>query len=331
MRRRRPVLLVGAALLFLCICGALAIGTGVYFGLDHPCNQGEQHAVGPDRTVLPGQRMGDITACGGNVTVLGHVTGDVAAYGGQVIVAVSGRVDGDIKSYGGAVEIAGDVRGNVSSYGGGVTLDGTSHVHGDVTAYGGNLTRAPGARVDGDVGKQPSGSGWNALSFFDPFGFTFPLVPIIIGGLLAAALVHWAPQRTLRVGEMMFGALPRSLAIGALSWVLGLILAVILALTIIGIPFTLLIVLVLIAGWVIGNVAVGWLIGRALLHRMSARDHSPVIEAVVGTIILLLLEAIPFFGVLLSIFIAVVGVGATLLSRFGARRWRPFSQRWWAA
>jgi cytoskeletal protein CcmA (bactofilin family) len=331
MRRRRPVLLMGAALLFLCICGALAIGTGVYFGLDHPCNRGGQYTAGADVTIPPGQRTSDVTACGGNVTVLGYVTGDVSAYGGRVIVGGSGRVDGDIKSYGGAVEIAGDVRGDVSSYGGGITLDGTAHVFGDVTSYGGPLTRAPGARVDGDIGNQPAGSGGHGFSFFDPFSFTFPFFPIILGSLLAAALAHWVPQRTLRVGEVMFGALPRCLAIGALSWVLGLILAVILALTIIGIPITLLIGLVLIAGLVMGNVAVGWLIGRALLHRLGSRDLSPVIEAVVGTIILVLLEAIPFFGVLLSVFIAVIGVGATLLSRFGARRWRAFSQRWWAA
>jgi hypothetical protein len=37
--------------------------------------------------------------------------------------------------------------------------------------------------------------------------------------------------------------------------------------------------------------------------------------------VLALLGAIPFVGALLNLVIAVVGVGAAFLSRFGARRW----------
>ena len=331
MRRRRPVLLVGAALLFLCICGALAIGTGVYFGVDHPCNQGGQGVAGAERTILTGQQAGDITACGGNVMILGQVSGDVTAYGGRVTLAGPGRVNGDISSYGSTLEIAGNVGGDVSSYGGRVMLDNTAYIHGTLTLYGADLTRAPGSRVDGPIATQPPRSESSDSPFFDPFHFSIPLFQIIIGSLMAAALAYWAPERTLRVGEVMFGALPRSLAIGVLSWVLGLILAVILALTIIGIPVTVGILLLLLVGWVMGSVAVGWLIGRTLLHRVGSRDHSRVLEAVVGTIILLLLQSIPFFGGLLCVAIAVVGVGAMLLSRFGARRWRPFSHGRWAA
>src|SRR5579885_1339726 len=109
MRRRRPVLLWGAAFLFLCLCCALAIGTGVFFSFSRSCSQGN---AGSSVMVLQGQQTDDVRACGGNVTVLGHVTGDVTDYGGRVMVAESGQVDGDIQSYGGSVEIAGVVGGN---------------------------------------------------------------------------------------------------------------------------------------------------------------------------------------------------------------------------
>src|SRR5262249_3985189 len=150
------------------------------------------------------------------------------------------------------------------------------------------------SRVDGSIERnRPTNVSLTNPPFLNPFGFNVPLGSIIIWMLLAAALAHWFPQRTLRVGEVMFANLPRSLAVGALSWVLGLILAVILALTILGIPLTLAILLVLAAGCVLGNVAIGWLIGRGILQRVARRDHSPVLEAVVGIAILTLIESIP--------------------------------------
>ncbi len=329
MRRRRSMFVGIAVLLFLCVCCGLVAGIGSFFASHHPCTSGVQ---GSGITVLQDQRADDITACGGRVMVLGHVVGDVVSYGGPITVEETGRVDGDIKSYGGPVEIAGEVRGDVSSYGGRVTLDATAQVRGDVTAYGGGITREPGARVDGSIERdRPSRFGWDGTSLLNPIGFTFPTLSIIIWALIAAALAHWVPQRLLCVGEVMFGAMPRCLAIGALSWVLGLMLALILVLIIIGLPVALALVLVLVAGGVMGNVSVGWLIGRWVLQRVGSREHTPVMEAVVGVVILTLLEAIPFVGVLFGAFIAVLGVGATFLSRFGARRWRPPVQRRWAA
>lgn len=324
-RRHRFVLVGGGALLFLCLCVGLAAGASYVFGAWRPCGHGDDASTS-NVTISPGQTARDVTACGGNVVVLGHMTGDVAAYGGNVQVSPAGIVDGDISSYGGRVEVAGLVQGDVTSYGGGVTLDDTAQINGDVQSYGGAITRAPGARVQGHVERNhPTNFSLTNLPFFGPFGFPIPVVSIIVWMLLAAILAHWFPQRTLRVGEVMFGRLPRSMAVGALSWVLGLILAVILALTIIGIPVTLAILLVLAAGGIIGNVAVGWLIGRSILQRIARRDYAPVMEAVVGVALLAIIESIPFLGFLSSVFIAVLGVGATLLSRFGSRRWQPSS------
>ncbi len=321
MRRHRLILLGSAALLFLCLCGGLAVGASFFLGSKYPCTRGSG-TFGSDVTVALDQQEDSIRACGGNVVVLGHVTGDVSAFGGNVKIAPTGNVDGDIASYGGKVEIGGTVGGNVSSYGGGIALDSNANVGGDVSSYGGGITKAPTAQVRGNIEQNHTGISLTSLPFFNPLGFTFPLLSLAIWMLVAAALAHWMPQRTLRVGEVMFSALPRSLAVGVLSWVLGLILAVILAFTIIGLPVTLGILLVLVIGGVLGNVAIGWLIGRSLLHHIAHIHASPVLAAVAGVVILILIESIPFVGVILSVLIAMLGVGATLLSRFGSRRWR---------
>ncbi len=323
MRRHRFVLPVGGALLLLCLCVGLIAGAGLFFSSWRPCGRGADANV----TISAGQISEDIAACG-DVAVSGQVDGDVTAYGGHVKVSPAGIVNGDISSYGGRVEIAGLVDGDVTSYGGKIILDDTARIQGDVHSYGGGITKAPGAQVEGEIERNHSTEfSLSNLPFFSPFDFTFPVVSILIWTLIAAALAHWFPERTLRIGEVMFSRLPRSLVVGTLSWVLGLILAVILALTILGIPVTLAIVLVLAVGGIVGNVAIGWLIGRAVLQRVARRDHSRVMEAVVGVAILVVIESIPFFGLLFSVFIALLGVGAALLSRFGSRRWRASSFR----
>ena len=45
--------------------------------------------------------MGDVVALGGDVTVAGHVEGDVASMGGDVYLKSSARVDGDVVCMGG--------------------------------------------------------------------------------------------------------------------------------------------------------------------------------------------------------------------------------------
>jgi len=322
MRRHRLVLLGVAGLFLLCVCAGLAVGASYFFGSHSPCG-GRGGTLGSSITVAQGQTTDGVKACGGNVFVQGHVTGDVASYGGNVTVSSSGRVDGAVNSYGGRVEVAGVVYGDVTSYGGGIVLDQSAQVNGDVKSYGGGVIKSPGAQVQGNIERNPGpGFSLSNLLFWGPFGFSFPVVWLVVWMLIAAALAHWAPQRTLRVGEVMFNSLPRSLVVGALSWVLGLILAVILAFTIVGIPLTIAIMLVLIAGAVMGNVAIGWVVGRAVLQRISQRNHSPVMDALVGVAILAIIESIPLVGSLLSVVVALLGVGAALLSRFGARRWR---------
>ncbi len=327
MRRHRLVLLGGAGLFLLCVCAGLAVGASFFFGSHSPCGGGVG-TLGSSTTVAQGQTMEDVRACGGDVLVRGHVTGDVAAYGGNVTISSSGRVDGAVNSYGGRVEVAGVVQGDVTSYGGGIVLDNSARINGDVKSYGGGVTKSPGAQVQGDIEHNPgSVFSLSNLFFWGPFDFSFPVVWIVVWMGIAAALAHWLPQRTLRIGEVMFSSLPRSLIVGVLSWVLGLILAAILAFTILGIPLTIAIILVLIAGAVMGNVAIGWVVGRGVLRRVFHRDHSPVLDAMVGVAILAFMESIPLVGFLLSVLVALLGVGATLLSRFGARRLRA-SRPW---
>ncbi len=332
MRRHRYALLGGGAVLLFLVCCLLIVVLGAVVRFGHLCGVGSASGTGTT-VVQEGQTTSSVMACGRSVIIAGHVTEEVSSYGGAVTIAPSGQVDGDINSYGGRVEIDGWVSGDVQSYGATIHIARGGLVSGDVTAYGDRVVTDPGGVVRGDVREHAGGGGSFPGSLFEPFGF-FPLRfsfwTVLLWGLIAVALVHWMPTRVQRVGEVIFCRLPRSLVVGTLSWVLGLVLALILAFTIIGIPISLAIMAVLIAGAVLGEVAVSRVLGRMLLQRFSSREHGVILEVVVGVAVLAVLGAIPFFGALLNLALAVVGVGASFLSRFGARRWTSGALRRWA-
>jgi cytoskeletal protein CcmA (bactofilin family) len=331
MRRHSYALLGGAGVLLL-VCCFLVVVVGAVVRFGRLCSVGN---IGGARsiTVQAGQTTSSVMACGGSVLIAGHVTENVTAYGGSVTVAPNAQVDGDVSSYGGGVEIAGTVGGDVTAYGGAVHVLGGGVVNGDVTAYGNHVMTDAGSQVHVGSIHERAGSGW-AGGIFAPlngFPFSFSFWTVLVWGMIAVGLVHWLPRRTMRVGEVIFNRLGRSLIVGTLSWVLGLVLAFILAFTIIGIPLSLAITVVLIAGAVLGEAAVSWTVGRIVLRRVAPRRSGAILEVLVGVVVLALLGAIPFLGAVLNLVLAVVGAGAALLSRFGSRRWGSGSPGRWVA
>ena len=96
---------------------------------------------GTDRVVTGGnvridrdEVVHDVTAMGGNVEVLGMVTGDVAAKGGNLHVHDGAHV-----------------RGDASAVGGSLIIDDGARIDGDVSVVGGVLQRGKGAEIHGEV------------------------------------------------------------------------------------------------------------------------------------------------------------------------------------
>ncbi|MGA1985831.1 MAG: polymer-forming cytoskeletal protein [Candidatus Sulfotelmatobacter sp.] len=126
--------------------------------------------VGGNINIGPGEEVSDATCFGCSIRVRGHVSSDVTAFGGSVIVENTGRVDGD-----------------VTTFGGGIRLGKEANVKGDVTVFGGRIQRDPAATVGGDVTTM-GGPGWMVLIFVTPFVF--------LG--LFVALIVWIIRRLLR-------------------------------------------------------------------------------------------------------------------------------------
>jgi hypothetical protein len=156
----RLSLRLSACLLFVAALTATAFADGPH----------ERTQTGHSISIGPGEEVSEATCFGCGIRVRGHVSGDVTAFGGSIIVEDEGQVGGDATTFGGSIR-----------------LDRGVSVHGDVTAFGGRIRRDPAATVGGDVNNL-GGPGWIVLIVLLPFVFL----------ALFVALIVWLIRRLLR-------------------------------------------------------------------------------------------------------------------------------------
>jgi len=164
------------------------------------------------------------------------------------------------------------------------------------------------------------------------------LVTLILGWLLALLF----SERMLQIGSTASRHSAGSFFLGLLSAPLFVIALVLLFITVVGIPFALLLPFVyLLAIWA-GQVAGSYVLGCKILHRRPGEGGlmGPIF---VGTLLVALCfglgaalavpEGLPrtlslFFtllGVLLVVGLSIIGTGALILSRVGSRPTQPAS------
>lgn len=126
--------------------------------------------VGRTIIVGPNEEASDVTCFGCSVRVHGHVSSDVTAFAGSIILEDQASVDGDVTSFGGNIRLDEDVK-----------------VGGDVTVFGGRIQRDAGASIGGDV-TDMGGPGWIVPMILAPF--------ILVGAFVA--LLIWLIRRVMR-------------------------------------------------------------------------------------------------------------------------------------
>jgi cytoskeletal protein CcmA (bactofilin family) len=96
---------------------------------------------------MSGEAQKDLYAFGGDVDISGRADKDVRVAGGRVSIGPGAEVLGDVAIAGGQVEIEGKIGGEVRIAGGQVRLNGP--VGGDVQVRAGQLQIGPNARIEG--------------------------------------------------------------------------------------------------------------------------------------------------------------------------------------
>lgn len=279
---------------------------------------------------------------------------DRASFGGDVVVS-AGEVVASVVTMGGNATIDGVVLGDVVTLGGGAHVRRAGVVHGEIVAMGGEVRVDDGAHAAQRVqftatpdGIAARGNGYDAPAddadaADDDYAHDSSERDTASAAATAAAgaLAEWlgetfasASRHALLFlfGLLLLGTVPTRLdaltrAVAALpvraavtGFVAGLasvILAVVLVITIVGIPGAVVLGLSLAVGTYAGLVAVAAVIGRVLPIR--ALDARPVLQLAAGVLVLFVVARVPVLGGLVSFVAAMVGLGAVVATRAGTR------------
>ncbi|WP_069806105.1 polymer-forming cytoskeletal protein [Thermogemmatispora onikobensis] len=253
---------------------------------------------------------------GGNLLVASNqvLCSDLISFGGTV--AINGTVNGNVVAFSGNVIIEGTVNGDVNLYGGAVSLQSGSHVHGTIHLYNARWSRERNAQIDGTLIDRSQHLIW---PFPSSLSFSFPSLSLLIWVGLGLLLTWLFPEHVMLVRTTIQTCAGRSLLVGLLSSILAPALILLLSTLIITIPLAIIVAVGLIAGWALGMVALGLLIGERLLQTSAPQRHARLIQVAVGLVILTLASSLPLLGWLVSLGAGLLGLGAALLSRFGTR------------
>ncbi len=240
---------------------------------------------------------------------------DRVVFGGKLVLEESGVVDGDLVAMGGAVERLGKVGGEETSF----SSDG-EEIREAIDGALGEVETAVEARSGADDHRaeafaataRPKHKGfWAKLRSF--FHYLRIAYMALIGILI---LLEFSPDRILNITRTVELRPGRSLMAGALTTTAFLLAMMILVISIIGIPVAALVYLVLWGVAFPGVMAICGVIARKLpLGRISGSTGAWLI----GAVLLLSLPFVSWVGPLLFDLLFVIGLGAAILSRFGAR------------
>ncbi len=281
---------------------------------------------------ITGTIEGSLRVLSGTVRITGQVSGDVVVAGGQLEMPSSGEIGGDLIVAGGTIDIRGRVAGDVSGYAMQSTLGGT--VTGSVDVNTSNLDVLNTARISGPVtytSRQaadvnanaqlaqgidqrevnPWGDGENPLSRASG-SLLRTLWALVAGALLVIA----APRLVNQLGTNGRRIL-RSLAAGVVMLIAVPILAIVLMVTVIGIPAGIVLLVLYFIALYLTQVIAGITIGRFLLPA-SWNDGSRGFHLLAMTLGVVLLGAlrlipVPYIHALTSVVVTIWGAGAVLM------------------
>jgi hypothetical protein len=286
-------------------------------------------------TVTAGGTIGrSLRAAGGAVTVDSHIKGDAVLAGGTVHVDSAAQIGRDLAVGGGSVNISGSVGRNAVIGGGDTVIGGT--IHGDVEIQANRIVLLPTARIGGalryfadrpieiQAGAQIAGGTTQMPAPSRPRqAIGAPISPrlwlwrgivevisLLVLGCVTFAVAPRGAFLVVRELEERFG---RSLLTGFILFVTVPVTAVLLAFTVVGIPLSVVGMLLYVATLYPGLVFVAAWVGHQALRRMrhpSGEVPSIYWSVAAGAVALAVLFAVPFAGWIIRLVAILAGFGS---------------------
>jgi len=258
-------------------------------------SRSEVVAIGRD-LVVDGEALSDVAAINGTVHVAGRVGGDLIVLGGDARLAATARIEGDLFVLGGAIHAAS-----------GSAVGGRSVAYPTVTSAWLTLLEGPSL----------------GLSATSPIVVAAKLALIAAWLLLTLLLFSTSGREVLATAEAVRVEPFRNFFVG-LTGVLALTVTGLFfsafAAALVGLPLLALVVVLALLLKLWGMVAVFHAAGDWTARRIFHRRLGPLPAAILGLGLLGVVKLLPWIGVWSWTVATLIGVGASLTSKFGRRQ-----------
>jgi cytoskeletal protein CcmA (bactofilin family) len=267
---------------------------------------------------------------GETINISGNVSGDLIVFSSEANISSKAKIGGDFIFFAGNVSVYGPVERDVKGGANEVTIaDG---VGGDVELKVENLTMTSTANVQGNLtytseneadiqsGAKVGGKTTHNVPEVKkpaPFsGIGGKLVGFLMALVTGLIIILIAPGRSVSVAESIRTKPWISLGWGAVILFATPIAAIVVCLTVIGIPVGLIALALYAIAIYISQVFVGLFIGRWIIGRFREVESRAIMVGALATglVILTLLGLIPYLGFWIGLAVALFGLGAMLVS-----------------
>lgn len=308
-------------------------------------------AVSGDLLVLGGNVLvngsvkDDVRVAGGSLTLNGNVGGDLVVASGTVDVASTSTIQGDamfltggcnfygtlnksLTGYLGRLVIGGKVNGNVDVHAsGGLVLLESGVISGNLTYFAPQKLTESGGTVTGEVSYNEIQAGSDKLKenlsrFMNRGSLAIMMISYLSLLLIGVLALAFMPRYWDRMNETLKKNAFKSVGVGFFGLILLIVIIGISAATVIGAPFSLILLALLFMLIEFGRVAAGYFVGGLLFKHPEKRGflkHRPrsrsYLQLAAGLLFIKLLMFIPYVGWLLRLALFFAGVGAMILTQ----------------
>ena len=278
-----------------------------------------------------------VRVAGQTVSISGNIDGDLIVGGTDVYIAstatikgdlvfgaqnmrIDGVIEGDIKGGGGVVTIGAETKGSVDISVESLTVLPAANINGDLTYTSGKEADIQsGAKIGGKTSHNPppSEDKSDKASPFAPFsGVPGKIIGFLMAVLTGFILVLLAPRRLMSITDSMRSKIGPSAGWGAVVLFATPIAAILVCITIVGIPVGLIALALYGIALYLAQIPVGLLIGRLILGRFRNVEGKAMMVAALalGLLIISLLTLIPYVGFVIRLAVMLFGLGAAVVS-----------------
>lgn len=288
------------------------------------------------RIEVPGNVGGDIFGFGQSVRTDGQIERNFWGFGQTVTIGRSARLNHNALIFANNAYINGEVGRDAMVYA--TALDVSSRIGRDLLFHGVGLAVHPPSIIGRDLdsimksakmvqidsgvtigGKKKVELEEAVSSQYLKFGFYIKQAFRLGGGFFMGLLLYWLIPGMRRFSLSTVRTLLTSGGIGFLVAAATPIAAIILAITLIGIPVALLLAILWLLGLYMSKVVVAKCIGSAILGERRDGLASTLLSLLVGMVIVIVAVNLPYIGGILNFLLMLIGFGGLIIAIYRMR------------